>query len=158
MPLMPRDHRAFADPHELMDRDLAAEKDVVAHRDMTAENRIVGEDHVVADAAIMRDVGADHDEQRSPTVVVPPPSSVPIFIVTFSRISQSAPIDQRRRPAPVARRLRRTAERRERSNARARTDRGVALEYEHARQLAAVADHDIAADHAIRPDRRRRAR
>ena len=32
------------------------------------------------------------NKQRSPTSVTPPPSSVPVFMVTLSRMSQSAPM------------------------------------------------------------------
>ena len=91
-------------------------------------------------------------KQRSPTSVMPPPSSVPVFIVTLSRISHSAPIDKPRRPAAILHRLRRRAERGERINDRARADRGMTGDMHMRDEPAAVADLDM------RADRRNRAR
>ncbi len=51
-----------------------------------------------------------------PTAVSPPSSSVPVFMVTCSRISQSAPIVRPCRAAAILDRLRRCTERGERIN------------------------------------------
>ena len=84
--------------------------------------------------------------------MTPPPSSVPVFIVTLSRMSQSAPTTSRVGAAAVLHRLRRRAERGERINHGARADRGVAGDMHVRDQPAAVADHDV------RTDRRNTAR
>ena len=90
--------------------------------------------------------------QRSPTTVAMPPPSVPGFMVTPSRIRQSAPIVERRGLALVLQVLRLVADRGEREDARARADRGAAGDHDVADQLDAVAEHDVAADHAERAD------
>jgi hypothetical protein len=51
-----RHHDAFADAHELMDGDVAAEECVIADADMTAKHDIIGKGHVVADLAIVSDM------------------------------------------------------------------------------------------------------
>ena len=61
-PLMPDDHGAFADAHELPHRRRAAEQHMVADLDMTAEQHVVGEGDVVADFAVVTDMRADHQE------------------------------------------------------------------------------------------------
>ena len=90
-PTQADDHRALANPHELAHGNTPAEDHIVANSDMTAEYRVVGEHHFVADMTIMPNVAPYHEKQPSPTCVFPPPSSVPVLMVTFSRISQSAP-------------------------------------------------------------------
>ena len=88
-------HDALADAHELMNRDMPAEKREIANADVAAEHHIIGKSHVVADLAIVTDMRADHEEQRSPMRVMPPPSSVPVFMVTPSRNSQRVPMTSR---------------------------------------------------------------
>ena len=79
------DHRTFADPHELANRDTTAEDNVVTNSDMTAEHRVVGKHYLVADVTIMPYVAPHHEKTAVANLVFPPPSSVPVLMVTFSR-------------------------------------------------------------------------
>jgi hypothetical protein len=88
------DHRLLADARELVRADQPAEKQI-ADLAMAAERGVIGEDHVVADDAVVRDVRATMNMPRSPTRVSPPPPTVPVFIVTCSRIEHFSPIVSR---------------------------------------------------------------
>ena len=109
-----RHHHAFADAHELMDRDVAAEKRVIADANVTAEHHVVGKRHVVADVAIMPDMGSDHEEaaiaDAGHAAAVLGPG------IHGDALAQLAarPDHQPRRAAAIVHRLRRRAQRGER--------------------------------------------
>ena len=147
------DHRALADAHELAYRHAAAEHDIVADGGMTAEQDVVGEHHIVSHLAIMRHMGADHEE----TMVADFGHAAAVLGAgihgdIFADIAVGADHEPRR-PAAVMRRLRRRAERCERMNDGARTDGCMAGEIDVPDQPAAVADRDMSADGAIGADR-----
>ena len=104
-------------------------------------------------------------KQRSPTRVTPPPSSVPVFMVTLSRMSQSAPTTRRVGLAAICDRLRRRPERSERIDHGARADGRMAGRDGHGRAAgsrrrsttfgsddAIGTDRHVLADHRARVD------
>ena len=91
-------HGALADAHELVHRGLTAEESVIADADMAAEHDVVGEGDGIADVAIVPDMTSRHEEAALADWVTPPPSSVPVFMVTLSRSSQRGPITSRVAP------------------------------------------------------------
>ena len=89
----PADEGVRADAHKLMRRRTAAHDRVVADPAMAGQHHVVGEDHPVADPAIVRRSWLPaRNVQPAPTDVSAPPPAVPGFIVTLSRIKQSAPM------------------------------------------------------------------
>ena len=76
-------------------RDAATENNVIADGHVSAEQYVVGEGHVIANLAVVGDVGTDHEEAVVTDFGDTAASSVPVFIVTFSRMSQSAPTTRR---------------------------------------------------------------
>src|SRR5260221_7553984 len=56
------DHRMLADPDELMDGGKAADDREIGDHDVAGERRVVDHDDIVADLAVMRDMGADHEQ------------------------------------------------------------------------------------------------
>ena len=84
--------RVRADPRELDDRRAAADDRVVADGAMARKHDVVGEDDAVADAAIVADVAVGEEGAAVADRGGEPPPSVPGFMVTPSRMMQSAPI------------------------------------------------------------------
>ena len=91
-------------------------------------------------------------KQRSPTRVTPPPSSVPVFMVTLSRSSQRAPMIRRVAPAVIVHRLRRRAERGERIDDGAFADGGRAGDMDVGEEAHPAPDLDLRPDQAIGSD------
>jgi hypothetical protein len=58
------EHRALANPAELVDEHSAAEKRVVADLGMTRQERCVGQHHMMADPDVVAHVGSDHQQTR----------------------------------------------------------------------------------------------
>ncbi len=56
------DHRMRADTHELMYRRQSAEERIVADGNVAAKRRVVGHDDVITELAVVRDVGARHEQ------------------------------------------------------------------------------------------------
>ena len=92
------------------------------------------------------------NRQRSPTRVMPPPSSVPVFMVTLFAQFAACADDELGRPAAIMHRLRRRAERRERIDHGAFADRRYAGDVDVGDEAHAVLKLDLRPDQAIRPD------
>src|SRR5262249_30181017 len=152
-PAQTHHHRAFADADELTHGCLAAEHGEVADRHVAAQHHVVGKDHIAADLAIMADVRPHHQ-----------PAAIPDFgdaaIVlcpgvdgdTFADIAIGAD-HELGRTAAVPDGLRRGAERGEWVQNGARANRGVAGDVNVGQESATVAEFNVGADDAIRPDR-----
>src|SRR5262249_6874524 len=120
----------------------------------------VGQDHIVADVAVVADMGADHEKpaiaDASGAAAVLGPK---IHGHVLADIATGTDLEPGR-SAAVLDRLRRRAERSERIDLGARTDRGVAGYVHMGTERAPLADGDVRTDHAIgadrhlRPDRR----
>ena len=152
-PAQPHHHGAFADAHELTHGCLAAEHRKIADRRVATQDDVVGKDHIVAHLAIMADVGADHEPAAVPNfghaaIVLGPD----IHGDAFADIAVGAD-HQSGRPAAILDRLRRSSERSEGIKHGARADRRMAGDMNVGQELATVADPDVGADDAIRPDR-----
>ena len=61
-PLMPRDHGAVADPHELMHGRHAADETLSPTTTWPPSMALLAKIDVVADVAVMRDMAADHEQ------------------------------------------------------------------------------------------------
>ena len=85
-------------------------------------------------------------------LVSSPPAAVPGFMVTPSRIRQSAPDAQARRLAAVFQVLRLVAQRREGEDPGPGTDRGAPGNHDMRQELHVIAEFDFGADDAERPD------
>src|SRR5262245_2169529 len=85
-------HGAFADADELPYRYSATEHDVVANLDVTPRRTLLANTTSFPILQSCATCAPTMKKQLLPTSVTPPPSSLPVFIVTFSRMSQSAPI------------------------------------------------------------------
>src|SRR3984957_8208720 len=120
---------------------------------MAAQRRAVRKHDVVADDAVMGDVTVGHEEaavaDRGDAAAV---LGAEIHRDAFAQVASGAD-DEAGRAAAIARRLRRRAERDERIDHGAGTDRRVAGEVHVGDQPAAVADDDMGPDHAIGADR-----
>ena len=136
-----------------MDRDMAAEKGIVADADVAAEHHVVGQaSRCCRPGNRGRHATPTIRKQRSPTLVMPPPASVPVFMVTPSRNSQRAPMTSWVATAAIVNRLRRRAERGKRINDGAFADRRHAGDVDVGDETHAGFELDLRPDQAIRTD------
>ena len=102
VPVTPRDHRAFADAHELMRGRVAAHEHVILdRRHGRPALRCWQASRYCRPGSRAPTCEPTMKVHLLPTAVTPPSSSVPVFMVTFSRISQSAPITRACRLAAI---------------------------------------------------------
>jgi hypothetical protein len=135
-----------------MDSGETAEKRAVTNRDMTAEHVTLLAKVTCRRSGNRADVASDHEKQRSPTRVTPPPSSVPVFIVDAFADIAARPDNQLRGAAAVMHRLRRRPERGKRIDDSAFADRRDAGDMNVGDQAHAVAKLDIRPDCAVGTD------
>jgi hypothetical protein len=142
-------HYALADPHELMDRDVATEKRVIADADMTAEHHVIGQSDVVADHAIVSDVSADHEQAARANPRDAAAGFGPgIHRNTFAQFAGRADHEPGF-AAAIMDRLRRRSERAERVNARPLADRGCAGDVDMSDEPYPALELDLRADQTI---------
>jgi hypothetical protein len=154
-----------ADSRETADEGVATDAGKLMHGRTAAENDAVLDDHVTGQHDVVR-----HDDMLLPTrqswatcelarnrlllptIVLPPKSAVPVFIVTPSRIVQLSPIVKRRFFAAMMHALRIAADHSHRENLRALADRRDAGHHACAEQFDVVASATLRADMAERAD------
>src|SRR5690348_1128820 len=148
------DHGVATDADELMHRRQAAEDGVILDPHVAGERRVVGHDDVIADDAIVSDVGADHegaivaDARHHPAT-----RGAGIDRHVLAEDVVAADLEPRFF-ALVLEILWNMADRREREDARAIADRGAAGDGDVRDQLDALAELDLGADQAERPNDR----
>src|SRR6266849_10736580 len=146
------DHRMPADPHELVHRRQPAEYRMILDHDMTAERRVVDEDDVIADLAVMRDMGADHQQAMiadSRDHATAGGAGVDRHMLADRVVMADF---QRRRLAGVFQVLRLEADRGEGEDPGPLADRGPPVDHDMRFEADAGAEHDMLADHAIGAD------
>src|SRR6476661_5310148 len=147
-------HCAFANPHELPHGRLPAEDNEIADRHMPAQHNVVGEGDIAAHLTIMTYMRADHEQAAlsdcSNAAIILGPR---VHGDSFANVAVSTD-DQTGRPAAVFHGLWRRAQRCKRVYGDARSYGGVSCDMNVGDKFAAVADHDIGPDDAIRSDGR----
>ena len=146
------DERVDPDPHELMNRNQAADDRAVVDGDVPGHLDGVRDDHVVADHAVVRDVDIGHQEAARADRRLAGRRAAPIDrgILTNDRaVADLHP----RLFAFVLEVLWIVADDRAVADLHAVTHARIALEDGMRRDAAALADRHARADHAIRPDR-----
>src|SRR5438067_1521526 len=148
-----RNHRPLADTHELNDRRMAAEHGPVADHHVSTKHGIIGEHDVAADTAVMADMRADHEE----AAIADLGQAAAVLGAdahgdAFADVAVGADEKPRRTPA-VFDGLRRRAERNKWMDDGALTYRRVPRHVDVGEQARALAQNDMGADRAERPDR-----
>src|SRR5436305_6898798 len=148
----PADEGVGTDPAMLLDRGKPAEDRVLADLAMAAERRMVDHQNIVGDDAIMRHMGADHQEAFVPddgAAAATGGAAVDRGIFADDAIAAD---HDRGRLVAIAGVLRLAADRGEREYPAARTDFGSSADAGMRMNDSAGAEHDVGTDHGIGAD------
>lgn len=146
-------HHLRTDAGELMHGRQSADENEVTDLTVAAERRRGRKDHVVADLAVVSDMGIVHEiaalTDAGDTAAA---DGADVHGDALAHLAGFADLEPRRLAA-IGQRLRRGAERHKGRYLAARTERRVARNVHMRLDAAFLADHDVAADDAIRSDR-----